>query len=170
MAEATPPRPLRANDDRAPFDCGVASMNGWFLRHAWENHVSGASRVNVICDRGSGAVIGYVTLSAAQIGRAFLVKKQQRNQPDPLPATLIGQLAVHRDHQSRGHSSALLKYALQVACRSAELVGSIGVMVNPLDDGVRGFYAKWGFEDLPHDPRNGMMVRMVEVSKLLSGS
>jgi len=43
----------------------------------------------VICDAGNGLIAGYV--SAAQIERAFLAKAQQRNKPDPLPATLLGQ-------------------------------------------------------------------------------
>jgi hypothetical protein len=28
---------------------------------------------------------------------------------------------------------------------------------------VRGFYARWGFQDLPFDPRRAMMVRMVDL-------
>jgi hypothetical protein len=35
-----------------------------------------------------------VTLSAAQIEREFLAKGQQINKPDPVPVTLLGQLAV----------------------------------------------------------------------------
>jgi len=93
VAEVTLPRPLAENDDRNAFDCGRESMNGWFRRHAWANHASGASRVNVICEASSARIVGYVTLSAAQIERAFLPKAQQRNRPDPLPATLLGQLA-----------------------------------------------------------------------------
>jgi hypothetical protein len=63
----TPPRPLVADDNRELFDCGRDSLNIWFRRHAWVNQLSGASRVNVIADDASGQVVGYVTLSAAQI-------------------------------------------------------------------------------------------------------
>jgi GNAT superfamily N-acetyltransferase len=165
VAEVTPPRPLAEDDDRNAFDCGRESMNGWFRRHAWANHTCGASRVNVLCDANSGRIVGYVTLSAAQIERAFLPKAQQRNQPDPLPATLLGQLAVHKDYQGQGHASSLLLFALKTSLRAAEIVGSIGVITHPLDEGVRAFYAKWGFQDLPFDPRRAMMGRMVELRK-----
>jgi predicted N-acetyltransferase YhbS len=165
VAEVTPPRPLAEDDDRNAFDCGRESMNGWFRRHAWANHTSGASRVNVICDTSSGRIVGYVTLSAAQIERAFLPKAQQRNQPDPLPATLLGQLAVHKDCQGQGHAGSLLLFALKTSLRAAEIVGTIGVITHPLDDSVRAFYAKWGFQDLPFDPRRAMMVRMVDLRK-----
>jgi hypothetical protein len=35
----------------------------------------------------------------------------------------------------------------------------MGVITHPLDDGVRGFYARWGFQDLPFDPRRAMVAR-----------
>jgi len=163
--QVAPPRPLAEDDDRQTFDCGRESMNLWFRRHAWGNHASGTSRVSVLTDAGSGAIVGYAALSAAQIERAFLPKSEQRNRPDPLPVTLLGQLAVHKDHQGQGHAASLLLYALRMALASAEMIGSIGVITHPLDDGVRAFYGKFGFEDLPFDPRRAMMVRMVDLKK-----
>jgi len=165
VAEATPPRPLAESDDRSRFDCGRDSLNAWFRRHALANHLSGASRVSVICDSASGQIIGIVSLSAAQIERAFLPRAEQRNRPDPLPATLLGQLAVHKDRQGRGHAASLLLFALKTALRAAELVGSVGVITHPLDDALRGFYAKRGFEDLPLDPRRAMIVRTVDLRR-----
>jgi GNAT superfamily N-acetyltransferase len=170
MAQVTrrkvlPPRPLAEGDDRQAFDCGRESMNAWFRRHAWGNHASGASRVSVLCDAASGAIVGYATLSAAQIERAFLPKSQQRNRPDPLPVTLLGQLAVHKDYQGQGHAASLLLHALRMALASAETIGSIGAITHPLHDGVRAFYGRFGFQDLPFDPRRVMMVRMVDLEK-----
>lgn len=165
MGEVTPPRPLEESDDRTHFDCGRDSLNVWFQRHAWANHVGGASRVNVICDAGSGAIVGYVTLSAAQIERAYLPKSTQRNRPDPLPVTLLGQLAIHKTGQGQGHAASLLLFALRMSLRAAEIVGSIGLITHPLDDTVRCFYAKWGFVELPFDPRRAMIVRMVDLKK-----
>lgn len=161
----TPPRPLAEDDDRDRFDCGRESLNAWFRRHAWANHASGASRVNVMADSASERIVGYVTLSAAQIERAFLPKPQQRNRPDPVPVTLLGQLAVDKDYQSQGHAASLLLFALKTALRAAEIIGSTGVITHPLDDGVRSFYARWGFQDLPFDPRRAMFVRMVDLRR-----
>ena len=156
-------------DDRNPFDCGRDSLNAWFRRHAWANHAGGVSRVNVITDTGSGRIVGYVALSAAQIERAFLPKSQQRNRPDPVPATLLGQLAVDRDFQGQGHATSLLLFALRTALVAAGTIGSMGVITHPLDDAVRGFYAKWGFQDLPFDPRRAMLVRMIDLRKSFGG-
>lgn len=164
MAEVTPPRPLAETDDRNGFDCGRDSMNQWFRRHAWVNHAAGLSRTNVICDA-TDRIVGYVTLSAGQIQRAALPKTHQRNKPDPVPATLLGQLAVHKDHQGKGYARSLLLFALRAALRASQHVGSIGVFTHPLDDTARAFYARWGFADLPFDPRRAMIVRMVDLER-----
>ena len=140
-------------------------MNLWFRRHGWANHAAGVSRVNVICDAASGRIAGYVTLSAAQIERASLPKSRQRNKPDPLPAMLIGQLAIHKDWQGQGYAAALLLFALRLALRASRDIASWGVITQPLDDGVRKFYARYGFEDLPFDPRRAMVMRMADLAR-----
>jgi GNAT superfamily N-acetyltransferase len=163
VAEITPPRPLAETDDRNAFDCGRDSMNHWFRRHGWANHAAGISRVNVICDTATEQIVGYVTLSAAQIERSSLAKSHQRNKPDPLPATLLGQLAVHKGYQGRGYAGSLLLFALRTALRASRDVASWGVITHPLDDGVRKFYTRYGFQELPFDPHRAMVVRMADL-------
>jgi predicted N-acetyltransferase YhbS len=165
MAGLTPPRPLTAEDDRESFDCGRDSLNQWFRRHAWRNQQSGVSRTSVVCDTTSGAIVGYVTLSTAQIERAYLPKAAGRNQPDPVPAILLGQIAVDRRHQGRGHARSLLWFALQTAVRFSREIGCFGVLTHPLDDDVRRFYRRFGFEDLPGDPNGAMIVRMIDLEQ-----
>jgi len=166
---ASPPRPLAEQDNRALFDCGRESLNLWFRRHAWSNHINSASRINVIEDTATGRIIGYVALSSSHIERAFLPKAMQRNSPDPMPVTLLGQLAVDKDYQGQHHAASLMKFALVTALRASEQVGSSAVITHPLDDNVRRFYANWGFEDLPFDPRHAMIVRMVDLRNGLTG-
>ena len=74
MAGLTPPRPLTADDDREGFACGRDSLDNWFRRHAWRNQELGVSRTTVICDAQAGSIVGYVSLSTAQIERAWLPK------------------------------------------------------------------------------------------------
>ena len=163
MAGLTSPRPLRVDDDRAAFDCGRESLNAWFRRHAWNNQQASITRTNVVCDPQNGCIVGYVSLSAGQIERAFLPKAAQRNRPDPIPVILLGQLAIDRTYQGHGYSRSLLLFALTTAVRSSGDVGSFGVLTHPLDDAVRGFYRKFGFEELPFDPARSMVVRMVDL-------
>ena len=163
MAAVTPPRPLAEKDDRNHFDCGRESLKHWFRQRAWTNHVAGVSRTNVIGDAATGQIVGYVTLSSAQIERAFLPKAQQRNKPDPVPVTLLGQLAIHKDHHDQGHARSLLMFALKTAVRASREIGSFGVITHPIDDTVRAFYRRWGFQDLPSDPRGAMIVRIIDL-------
>jgi GNAT superfamily N-acetyltransferase len=162
---AAPPRPLAESDDRERFDCGRESMNAWFRRHAWFNQANNLSRITVITDPANGRIIGYVSLSAAQIERAYLPKPQQRNRPDPVPALLLGQLAVDKGYHGQGHAGDLMQYALKAALHVSEVIGCMGVIAHPLDDAVREFYRQFGFEDLPFDPRRAMIVRMVDLKR-----
>lgn len=112
-----------------------------------------------------GAIVGYVTLSNAQIEREFLAKAHQRNKPDPVPVTLLGQLAVDCSYHHQSHARSLLFYALTTALRASREIGSFGVITHPIDDQVRSFYARWGFQDLPYDPKRAMIVRMIDLEK-----
>jgi predicted N-acetyltransferase YhbS len=147
------------------FDCGRESINAWFRRHAWRNQQSGASRTNIVCDVTTGAVAGCLSLSAAQIQREFLPKSAQRNQPDPVPAVLLGQLAIDRRYQGLGHARSLMWFALTISVRFSKDVGCWGVLTHPLDDALRVFYRRFGFEDLPFDPGHAMVVRIADLER-----
>lgn len=165
MARLTAPRPLAADDRRDGFDCGRESLNQWFQRHAWRNQEAGVSRTSVVCDPANGQIIGYVSLSAAQIERGFLPKAAQRNRPDPIPALLLGQLAVDRRYQGRGYARSLVLFALSTAVRLSRDMGCFCVLTHPLDDGARAFYRSFGFENLPFDPSHAMAVRIADLAR-----
>jgi len=158
-----PPRPLMHEDDRSCFDCGRDALNNWFRRHAWHNQESGVSRTSVICVSETNEIAGYVSLSAAQIERVWLAKAQQRNRPDPIPAVLLGQLAIDQRYQGRGYARSLMFFALTTAVRLSKEVGCFCVLTHPLDDGVRTFYRSFGFEELPFDPERSMAVRIKDL-------
>jgi len=163
MAGLTPPRPLAASDDREAFDCGRDSLNQWFRRHAWRNQENDASRTSIVCDTVTGAVVGYVSLSASQIEREHLPKSAQRNRPDPIPAILLGQLAVDRRYHGKGYAKSIMLFALTTAVKLSQDIGCFGVLTHPLDAEVRAFYHRFGFEGLPFDPNHRMLVRMVDL-------
>ena len=163
MAGLTPPRPLAASDYTTSFDCGRDALNHWFQRHAWRNQQADVSRTNVVCDSDAGTVAGFVNLSAAHIERAWLPEAQQRNRPDPVPALLLGQLAVDVRWQGRGVARSLLIFALTTAVRFSREVGCFCVLTHPLDDNVRTLYRGFGFEDLPFDPSRSMALRIADL-------
>lgn len=157
------PRPLAKTDKRIEFDCGRESLNRWFHHHAWKNQQTGSSRTNIVCDTDSGKIVGYVSLSSTQIERAFLLKKHQRNMPDPVPAILLGQLAVDKRYQGLGIARSLLFFAFTTAFEVSKHIGCALLITQPLDDEVRKFYRQFGLIDTPFDPNQSMCIRLVDL-------
>lgn len=158
------PRPLSGADDIDQFDCGRDALNSWLRRYALRNQTTGASRTSVICDDRAGLIAGYVSLSAAHIEREALPKKLQRNMPDPVPAVLLGQLAVDRRSHKQGLATSLLYFAFKTTVRISEQIGCVTLLTHPLDEDVRTFYRKFDFADLPSDP-TAMYARVVDMKK-----
>ena len=48
-------------------------------------------------------MVGSYASATAMVARAEATGRTARNQPDPLPAMLLGRLAVDREHQGRTH-------------------------------------------------------------------
>ena len=161
----TKPRPLVREDDRVSFDCGKDSLNKWFHNHAWKNQASNVSRTNIVCDVETGRIVGYVSLATTEIRRSLLTKKNQRNMPDPVPALLLGQLAVDIDFQGQGVASNLLLFAFKTAMHISTQIGGFGLVTHPVDDDVRKFYERWGFENNPFDLEGSMIIRMSDLLK-----
>lgn len=165
MAGLNPPRPLEATDAVEQFDCGRESMNHWFRHHAMRNQQANISRTTVFTEATTGAVVGYVTLSAGHIERDYLPKASQRNRPENIPIVLLGQLAVDKRFQGRGFARQLLFYALKTCVALSKEIGCFGVLTHPLDEEVRAFYRRFGFEELPGDPHRAMIVRIRDLEK-----
>lgn len=165
MIASGPPRPLAESDPRDQFDCGREALNLWFQRRAWVNHLSDDSRVSVLMDDRASRIIGFVSLSQSSIERSYLPKARQRNRPNSIPVTLLGQLAVDIDYQGQGHAVSLLQFALRTALGVSSQIASAGVITHPIDDSVRAFYNRWGFHGLPFDPGGAMMISMDEIRR-----
>lgn len=140
---------LSDSHDVATFDCGDATLNDWLRRRARSNQREGSSRTWVVAlaDR----VVAYYASSTAVVARAEATRRAARNQPDPLPAMLLGRLAVDLDHQGEGLAAALLKHFLLTALEVAELTGVRLVLVHAKDDLASSFYRHFGFEPSPID-------------------
>jgi hypothetical protein len=56
---------------------------------------------------------------------------------------------------------------LRTALHAARVIGSVGIITHPLDDGVRSFYTntRLGFQELPFNPLRAMLVRMVDLQR-----
>ena len=143
------PELLAPSHDLDGFDCGNQSLNQWLTRRASRNQREGSSRTWVVVHR--TRVVAFYASATAVVARTEATARVARNQPDPLPAMLLGRLAVDRDHQGKGLGAALLKHFLLKALEVAELTGLRLALVHAQDAQAAGFYRHYGFEPSPVD-------------------
>lgn len=153
----------------AGFDCGEPALDRWLLLYALPNEVMGRSRTFVVTRAGSSAVVGYYCLSTAMLEFAAATTAAAAGMPrhEPLPAVLLGRLAVDRKHQGGGLGSALLADAVKRT--HFEIARNAGVrvlLVHAKDAAVQQFYLARGFEPSPTDPLH-LMLLMQDVEKTL---
>ena len=139
------------------FDCGDVTLNDWLTRRARSNQDSGSSRTWVVTDD-DPRVVGYYASSTAVVLRAEATRRALRNQPDPMPALLLGRLAVDQKHQGRGLAAALLKHFLLKSLEVAEVTGVRVLLVHAKDEQAAAFYRHYEFEPSPIDDLTLMLL------------
>jgi predicted N-acetyltransferase YhbS len=65
-----------------------------------------------------------------------------------IPTVLLGRLAVDINFQKMKTGKLLLTDALKRSCDISKSLGTFAVVVDPIYDGVREFYSKYGFISL----------------------
>jgi GNAT superfamily N-acetyltransferase len=146
------PEPISPAHIVREFKCSHDSLNVWLHERALKNELIGASRTFVICLPETKRVIGYYCLSQGAIGHELLSAKDKRNMPDPLPATILGRLAIDKDWAGKGLGTVLLQDAIRRSKQASLQAASKGVFVQALDENAANFYVKFGFKILPTDP------------------
>jgi predicted N-acetyltransferase YhbS len=142
LSEFVGPELLTAEHVLDGFECGDDALDGWLVDRARRNKADRSSRTWVVSV--DGRVVAYYASSAAVVLRVEATKRASRNQPDPLPAVLLGRLAVDLRYQGRGLGAALLKHFI--------------VLVHAKDSAAAAFYARFGFEPSPIDGLTMMLL------------
>jgi hypothetical protein len=111
---------------------------------------------------------GYYTLSNSSIPAELMpeaVKKKMPRSYEALPVTLLGRLAIDVKFKAQGLGGIILLDALKRSFDIAnKSLGSIGVVVDPLDDDAIAFYKKFGFILLPDSGK--MFLPMADIAQL----
>ena len=149
--------PLGPDHERAGFVSGEPALDEWLRDRALKGQSSGAARTYVVCEAGSDRVAGYYSLAASGTARAAAPGPVRRNMPDPVPAVLLGRLAVDRAFQGRGIGGGLLQDAVARTLGVAEIVGVRAVLVHALTDRAAAWYAAAGFLPSPLGERTLML-------------
>lgn len=145
------PIPLTAEHDLSGFDCGEPALNDW-LRHRALKNESRFSRTYVVCE--DNRVVVYFCISAGAVERVAAPGKVRRNAPDTIPVSVIGRLAVGRDHAGKGLGADILSDALRRIAVASQSIGIGAVLVHAKNDAARHVYMKCAeFIEYPADSR-----------------
>lgn len=89
-----------------------------------------------------------------------------RNMPDPLPAILLGRLAVDRQYHNQGLGSGLLRDAMLRTLNISRETGVALMFVHALHGQAKQFYLSRGFVQSPLQPMT-LMMTMATVQSII---
>jgi GNAT superfamily N-acetyltransferase len=146
--------PLGKHHDRAPFSCGVRQLDRYLGRQASQDVRRRIARVFVaVRETAPQRILGFYTLSALAIAAAELPPEMARKLPKhPMPAALIGRLAVDVAAQGTGIGKMLLMDAIHRALAVAKDIAVFAMVVDAKDENARRFYEGFGFIPLAETP------------------
>jgi GNAT superfamily N-acetyltransferase len=158
------PAPLASIHALETFSSSVAPLDEWLKRRARRNEAEGASRTFV---SGAGRrVVGYYSLAAASVLREATTGAVRRNMPEPVPAVLIGRLAVDRAWQGQGLGADLLHDAVLRILGAAETIGVRAILVHAISADAKTFYERHGFRASPIEPMT-LMITVEEARRMI---
>lgn len=140
---------------RASFTCGEPSLDAYLREHAAQHHRDGISTTHVLTDDAApAAVLGYYTLSAAQLLLSELQEADRRRLPRyPVPAVRMGRLAVAASEQGKGHGDFLLAHAVARCLGLRQHLGVRVLLVDSLHEKAARFYRAYCFRDVSEHSR-----------------
>jgi len=150
--ELSAPAPLTAEHDLSAFDCGEPVLNDW-LRHRALKNESRFSRTYVVSE--GMRVVAYFCIAAGAVERAGAPGKVRRNAPDTIPVSVIGRLAVSRDHAGKGLGADILSDGMRRIAIASQSIGIGAVLVQAKDEAAKRFYLRCAeFIEFPEDSRS----------------
>lgn len=142
--------PLTRNHNRTAFNCGIESLDRYLKRQASQDIKRRVSRVFVVRGRQEKTrVLGYYTLSTLSIDLSVLPEKLAKKLPKhPIPAALIGRLAVDISAQGKGIGKMLLCNAIKRTLAVSADIAIYAIVVDAINQEAESFYMQYGFSHL----------------------
>ena len=133
--------------DRASFQCGEPALDEYLRKYAVQQSAKGLSSIFVLIDDASPSkILGFYTLSAAQIGTDQLSDVEKKKLPRyPIPCFRMGRLARSNDHRGGGLGAVLLGLAVDRCLKARVHVGAYALLVDAKSEKASVFYRHYGF-------------------------
>lgn len=131
----------------AGFDCGTPVLNEYLARYATQHRRRGISQIYVLVDPETPSVVlGYYTLSAAQVETAQISETERKRLPRfPVPCFRMGRLAVSKDQQGKKLGAKLIAMAVDRCLHAREEIAAYALVVDAKDEQAKAFYEHYGF-------------------------
>jgi GNAT superfamily N-acetyltransferase len=141
-----------ARHDRSRLDSGEPALDDWLRRYAGQNRRRDTAATWVIATP-EDRVVAYASLAMTAIDRSAAPRTVAKQAPDPVPALLLGRLAVDKDSAGRGLGTALVAYVLATAVELNAKAACRAVIVTALNSRARAWWERLGFHPFhPDDP------------------
>ena len=100
------------------------------------------------------AIAGYYALNAVGFERDELLPELARRLPHcPVPAAVLGRLAVDRAYRGRGLGELLLLDAIRRAVRATATIAVYAIVVDAGNESAHAFYKRYGFRAFASVPQ-----------------
>ncbi len=145
---------LNSTHKKQEFKCGVKMLDDYLHTQAKQDVKRKLAVCFILADVEEN-VKGYFTLSSSAVERNSLPETIIKKLPpsySSLPVTLLGRLAIDEKYKGKKLGSLLLIDALKRSYENAlSSIGSLAVIVTPIDENAEQFYEKFGFVFLPEN-------------------
>jgi len=152
---------------RDDFGCGDGELDVYLESYASQDVRRNVARAYVATVGSSTTVLGFYTISnfsiEARIMPIDVAKKLPRY---PVPAALIGRLAVDQKAQGQGLGEYLLMDSLDRLLQLSEKIGIHSIVVDAKHDNAVLFYEKYGFKRFPATPQR-LFLQLATLKKLM---
>lgn len=133
--------------DRAGFQCGEPALDEYLRKYAVQQSAKGLCSIFVLIDHASPSkILGFYTLSAAQLGTDQLSDSEKKKLPRfPIPCFRMGRLARSIEHRGGGVGAVLLGLAVDRCLKARVHVGAYALLVDAKSEAASAFYQHYGF-------------------------
>lgn len=161
MSDFIVERLLENQHDTSRFTCGKPSLDSYLhdtLTRDEAHHTAAAFAFVRAADPAElRRVIGYFTLSSFSFPKRQ-ARRRDRDRHlggyDPVPAVLIGRLALDVEFQGKGLGGALVSAALFETLAIRDRLGISVAIVHAIDEAAASFYEHQGFTRFRDEPNH----------------
>lgn len=125
-------------------------LDEWLRRYAGQNRRRDTAATWVITDP-DDVVVAYASVAMTGIDRSAAPDALATGAPDPVPALLLGRLAVDQRYASLGVGTALAVHVLATAVELNEKAACRAVVVTAINEQARTWWERFGFRPFAPD-------------------